>query len=161
MNRGRPPLWNVFADLAPGAWTEIVSLTSKERVSLPAPIRARLRWLSTAADGGLLAALDPGRSAELILWRGQGEGLIAGYREQLTHLPDTARDQAALALMDRFMKLSFEEPGRIGVPANLTSFLHAGESQQIRIVTADNRLWLWSEQAWQLQRAARLQSLSS
>lgn len=156
MSRGRPPLWNPYSDLAPGVWTEAVELTSKDRLSLPAPIRKRLPWLSNVGADGLLAVLDARGSAELIAWKEDGERLIAAHRERLTHVPDARRTQVALAMMDAFMRLSLEQPGRLGLPANLTSFLNMDETQRTRVVAFDNRVWLWSEQTWQARRVERL-----
>lgn len=161
MTRGRPPLWNPFSDMAPDVWTEAVHLTSKDRLTLPVSIRKRLPWLSNTNGDGLLAVLEPRGSVELVNWTDHGDGLVAGHRERLNHVPEAAKADVALALMDAFMRLSFEPPGRLAMPANLTSFLDADEEQRVRVVAAQERVWLWSERTWQARRIERLETLAS
>lgn len=156
MTRGRPPSWNPFVDLAPGVWTETVDLTSKDRLSLSSPVRKRAPWLSDVGTEGLLAILEPDGSAELLPWRGTGEALVEGYRERLMDAPDVRRPELALALMDMFMRLPLDPPGRLGLPSNLTAFLNPAAGERIRVVTASGQVWLWGESTWQARRSDRL-----
>lgn len=160
MTKGRPPSWNVFGSLDPGAWTEVIGITSKDRLSLPVAVRKRLPWLDAAIPDGLLAVLDPQGSAELIAWSDHGEKAVAQVANQWAVAASADRGELALAAMDRFMRVSVEPPGRIGLPANLAAHIFSAERGSVRVVVRDGRLWLSSEIEWQLGRAKRLALLA-
>lgn len=156
MTKGRPPNWNVFSTLDGGTWTEVVGITSKDRLSLPVAVRKRVSWLGAATPDGMLAILSPQGSAELIRWNDHGEKLIAQVSAQLLEAPKEHLGELALAAMDRFMRVTIDPPGRIGLPANLAAHIYSARFDGVRVVVRDDRLWLWSEAEWQRGRGARI-----
>lgn len=160
MSKGRPPNWNVFGSLDAGTWTEVIGITSKERLSLPVAIRKRLSWLEAAAVDGLLAILDPRGSAELIAWNDLGEKTVARVAKRWTAAAGEDRSQLALAAMDRYLRISVEPPGRVGLPSNLAAHVDPDQRVAVRVVVSNERLWLWSEAAWQASRADRIAILA-
>lgn len=161
MTRGRPPRWNPFADVMPGIWTEALQVTSKDRVSLPAAVRKRLEWLAESTAEGLLATLDIQQKAELSPWSPYGKRAIADVAQRLEMLAPRERDETALAAMDRYMRLAFEPPGRVLLPSNLIAHIDPQGSGSVRVVVMHSRLWLWSEEQWQTERADRIRLLRS
>ena len=85
MAKGRPASWNIFGGLDPGAWTQLVELDGRGRLSLPAATRSRLAWFD-GIEGGLLATVGPGR-VELSSWTDFGPQVIEAVKERIGHLP--------------------------------------------------------------------------
>lgn len=159
MTQGRPPIWNPFAELAPGVWTEAVEFRSKGRFIIPIAARRRLPWLSSAVAQGLLATLEPGRFARLDPWSEMGARVIRQVEERLEMAVGHKRSEIALAAMDRYMRIGLEETGRLAVPQNLLSHIDPRASGTARVVVRDNTLWLWAEDRWQAHTSSRLRTL--
>ena len=155
MTYGRPPSWNPFAELEPSAWTEVVQLGTKGRLSIPAAARRRVGWLSHAAEEGLLATLEVDGSASLEPWKGGGTGALGRVTALLEATGPGERGWLALAAKDRYMHVSLEDNGRLAIPANLVAHLDPGGSGLVRVVVYDGYLKLWSEECWRAGRADR------
>ena len=125
------------------------------RVTLSAQGRTALGWLVPVPVGGLLAKLSPEGSAELVPWAQVGENMVAAQLSRLEKLNEPDRGQLALSLMDSLMRVQVEGAGRVTLPANLRSFLDPAGRRLIRFVACQERLWLWNEEQWQVQRSAR------
>lgn len=160
MKSGRPPNWNPVATLATSTWTEVVALTSKSRLLLPASARARLSWSQSGQPLGLLARIEPGSHAELIPWEPVGDAIMRGLGALLAAEPEVGRARVALIAMDRYLRLSLDPDGRMSLPMNLAHHLDAISQDAVRMVIYDGRLLLWSERVWQSDRTARLQSVA-
>lgn len=160
MKTGRPPLWNPVSALGWDVWTDVIPLASKGRVVLPVTVRGRLPWLANAQDGVLVRA-DPGRRAELMPWKPNGEDMLARVKNALQAANDAEQDVLALAAMDRYFRLSMEGVGRTSLPPPLASMLEAEAAGCIRVVMMAGRLWLWSERRWIAERSRRVALLDS
>lgn len=160
MSRGRPPNWNAFSGLVPGAWTEVVEVSTKWRLTLPTAVRGRLGWLESVGDEGLLAVLDPQGRAELAPWAARGAQAVADVSHRLDAAPPEHRDEIAIAAMDRYMRMAVEPPARVTLHPNLAAHLNAGEGDSVRVIVRANRLWLWSELQWQARRMDRIALLA-
>ncbi|MER8475500.1 hypothetical protein [Mesorhizobium sp. M1163] len=158
MKTGRPIFWNPVASLNPDTWTDVVALTSKDRVGFPVVVRNRLEWLSD--DKGFLGIVEVERFVELRAWEPHGVDTIERLKKTLDKTAEPRRGQLAIAAMDRFVRLTVDGTGRAVLPPPLVAHLEASQAQSVRIVMRNGRLWLWSEQYWQAQRAARLALLS-
>ena len=156
MSRGRPPNWNAFSGLVPGAWTEVVEVSTKWRLTLPTAVRGRLGWLEGIGDEGLLAVLDPQGRAEVAPWAARGAKAVADVSQRLDAAPPEHRDEIAIAAMDRYMRMAVEPPARVTLHPNLAAHLNAGEGDIVRVIVMANRLWLWSELQWQARRMDRI-----
>jgi DNA-binding transcriptional regulator/RsmH inhibitor MraZ len=154
MKTGRPAFWNPVASLSPEAWTDVVALTSKDRVGLPVVVRDKLAWLTDAK--GFLGIVDVERFAELRAWEPDGADMIEELKKTLAKTDEPRRGELLIAAMDRFLRLTLDGTGRAVLPPPLVTHLEANETQSVRIVMRDDRLWLWSERHWQAQRAGRL-----
>ncbi|SOB80692.1 hypothetical protein SAMN06297144_1191 [Sphingomonas guangdongensis] len=143
-----------------GAWTEAVAVSSKERVTLPAAVRARLSWFGKATDEGLLATLDPQGRSELSAWTTSGSRAVGDVAQRLEAAAPDDRDDLAIAAMDRYMRLAVEPPARLALPFGLAVHLDAVEGGVVRIVVSSSRLWLWSERQWQARRMDRIDLLT-
>jgi DNA-binding transcriptional regulator/RsmH inhibitor MraZ len=161
MTRGRPPSWNLFANIFDGAWTEVVGVTTKDRLTLPAQVRKALGWFDASAEGGLLATLEPYGRAELIAWSDHGSRLIAEVIDRVRAAPAEARGDLAVAAMDRYMRLAVEPPARVALNATLAAHLDPTGRNVIRVVVSGGRLWLWNEAEWQGRRSERHASLDA
>jgi DNA-binding transcriptional regulator/RsmH inhibitor MraZ len=62
--------------------------------------------------------------------------------------------------MDRYVRLTMDGTGRTVTPAALIAHLDAADTDTVRIVMRDGRLWLWSEKYWQAQRVERVALLA-
>lgn len=158
MAKGRPVSWNIFGSLDPGAWTQLVELDARGRLSLPAAVRARLAWFDGLEDG-LLATIAPGQ-VELSSWADFGSQTLQAVEERLGHVPSQNRGTLALAAMDRYMRLSVESPARIVLPLDLRHNLGCLREPVVRVVVLDGTLALWSEARWCANRARRLITLT-
>lgn len=152
MRTGRPPSWNPFSELDPGAWTEVVALSSKDRVTLPAAVRGRLPWFEAAAAEGLLAMLEPQGRAELTGWSANGPRALDDVAQRIEAADQALRGELAVAAMDRYMRLAIERPGRVAVNPNLAAHLDPDGGGVVRVVVRSARLWLWSEAQWRARR---------
>ena len=161
MNSGRPPSWNPFAALDPGAWTEVVPVSSKDRLTLPTAVRRRLAWFEAAVGGGLVAILDPQGRAEMAPWSVRGEQALADVSQRMEAAPPEARGDIAIAAMDRYMRVAVEPPARLALAANLAAHLDPDGRGAIRVVVRSDRLWLSSEQQWQARRMDRIAQFMS
>jgi DNA-binding transcriptional regulator/RsmH inhibitor MraZ len=121
-------------------------------------MRSRFPWLSEVA-GGLLAVLETDGSAEIFPWQPHGEAELKRIRELLAAADVSARGALALAAMDKYVKLTLDPDGRTVLPSNLAFHLDAVGFGAVRIVAADERLWVWSERRWQDRRGERVASL--
>lgn len=160
MPRGRPPNWNAFSGLVPGAWTEVVEVSTKWRLTLPTAVRGRLHWLEGVGDEGLLAVLDPQGRAELAPWAARGTQAVADVSQRLAAAPPEHRDEIAIAAMDRYMRMAVEPPARVALHPNLAAHLDAEEGDVVRVIVRAGRLWLWSERQWQARRMDRIALLA-
>jgi DNA-binding transcriptional regulator/RsmH inhibitor MraZ len=160
MSAGRPPAWNPFVSLDQRAWTEVVGMSSKDRLTLPSIVRGRLSWFGDAVGGGLLAVLEADGSAELLPWSGTGEGIVEDVRGRIAAEPTDRRGGLVVAAMDRFVKVAVEQPARVSLPVNLASHLEVDAAGVVRVVAHSDRLWLWSERRWNAGRAVRLEALA-
>ena len=159
MTRGRPPSWNFLADVDPQAWTDVVPVSSKERLNLPVSVRKRVPWIGAATVDGLVAVLEPSGGTELLAWSPSGERIRAVIADRLKDAPPNERGEMAIAAMDRYVRMSVEQPARIVLGAILTASLDPGGRGAVRVVVRSGRLWLWSEANWQSGRADRLGAL--
>jgi len=155
MTRGRPPNWQVFSQLDGSVWTQPVIIASRQRLTLPAQVRARLAWLSQSEDG-LLATLGADGSVRLEDWESHGERTLRAAEEVYEGLPAARKGEFALAAMDRFMKVGLEPNGRLVLPDALMAQIDPAETGCVRVVVIDGLLWLWEEKAWLAQRSARI-----
>ena len=155
MTRGRRPRWNAFAEAVPDVWTEAATVAGKDRVSLSAAARNALGWLDPPPEDGLLAELHPQGSAELMPWKQAGEGRVQAQLDRLAEMKEPERGMTALALMDGMMRVQVEGAGRITLPANLRSFLESDRQAVVRFVIVQDRLWIWNEEQWQINRPTR------
>jgi len=160
MPAGRPPNWNPFSRLVPGAWTEVVEISTKWRLTLPTAVRGRLGWLQAVSDEGLLAVLDPQGRAELAPWAAHGVQAVADVSQRLEAAPREQRGEIAIAAMDRYMRIAVEPPARFALHPNLAAHLDAEEGDVVRVVVRADRLWLWSERQWQARRKDRIALLT-
>lgn len=159
MTSGRPPSWSLFGDLDPTAWTEVVAISSKDRLTLPAAVRKRLPWFEATRVDGLLAILDPQGRAELASWSARGEQALADVAQRFEAAPADERGDVAIAAMDRYMRVPVEPPARLALNPNLSSHLDPETRGTIRVVVSSGRLWLSSEQQWQARRMDRIAKL--
>jgi len=158
MTKGRPVSWNIFGKLDPGAWTQLVELDARGRLSLPSAVRSRLAWFDSI-EGGLLATIDTGH-VELSSWSDFGPRVLESVKERIGHVPLQSKGQLAVAAMDRYMRLSVEKPARIVLPLDLRHHLGCLEVSVARVVVLDGTLTLWSEANWCQDRAKRLTLLT-
>ena len=86
--------------------------------------------------------------------------MVAAQLSRLEALQEPERGKLALSLMDSLMRVQVEGAGRVTLPANLRSFLDPEGRRLIRFVACQERLWLWNEEQWQVQRPARHQIMS-
>lgn len=160
MSQGRPPAWNPFADLVAGVWSEVADFGSKGRFGVPAAARRQLRWWGSVVPDGLLATLEPGGVARLQPWSGMGEAVLGQIRKALEAAAPDKRAELGLAAMDRFMRVSCEDNGRLVLPANLIAHLDPTRTDRARVVVKDGELWLWQEELWQSTRPDRIMLLA-
>jgi DNA-binding transcriptional regulator/RsmH inhibitor MraZ len=153
MNAGREPNWNPVSRVHPSVWTEVVGLSSKDRMSIPLMARRRLEWLS-AGITDLLTILEADGSAEVVPWKGEGADRIAQIEAVLRGVTEPDRSEIALAAMDRYIRLRLDGTGRMVLPTTLLSHLEAIDPPALRVVVRDGRLWFWSERRW---RAGQLE----
>jgi DNA-binding transcriptional regulator/RsmH inhibitor MraZ len=158
MKTGRPPSWNPVATIEPAVWTDVISLASKTRVIFPISIRSRMTWL-TNSGGSVLAIVGPEKFAELFPWNPNGIAAMAYVERLLQAAAESERGELAIAAMDRYARLTMDGTSRAVLPAPLVAHLDAAESDILRVVMRDGRLWLWSERYWQAQRGQRVASL--
>lgn len=158
MSKGRHVSWNIFGALDPGAWTQLVQLDERGRLSLPAAIRSRLAWFNDI-EGGLLATISPDR-VELSSWSDFGQRTIEAVKERVDHLPPKNRGPLAIAAMDRYMRISVEKPARVVLPLDLRHHLDCVDVAVVRTVVLDGSLTLWSEASWSRDRSKRLKVLT-
>lgn len=159
MKTGRPVSWNPIAALLPGVWTDVVPLTSKDRMVFPVAVRSSLRWLS--ATTGILVTLGTDPLAELLAWEPDGAAQMERLKQMLIDTAEPNRGELAIAAMDRYLRLTIDGTGRAVIPAVLVSHLEADDNDLIRVVLRNGRLWLWSERFWQAERTKRLQLLDA
>lgn len=155
MKSGRPPTWNPFRDEAPGSWTELAVLAARGRLTIPASVRRCVDWLVPLPRDGLLATIGVEGRVELLPWLDAGKAIIDTRIQLLKTLKDPLRGDLAVALADKHFRISIEEPGRIGLPPGLHSFLNGGHGRPVRFVATHQQLWLWDEERWQLERVLR------
>ena len=146
--------------LATSTWTEVVALTSKSRLLLPASARARLSWSQNERPLGLLARIEPGSYAELMPWEPVGDAIMRGLSVLLAGEAEGERAGIALIAMDRYLRLTLDPDGRMSLPSNLAHHLDAISLDAVRLVIDGGRLLLWSEKVWQNDRSTRLQSIA-
>jgi len=157
MKSGRPPTWNPVASLTAATWTEVVALTSKSRLQLPASARTRLNWSRTDRPLSLLARIEPGGLAELMPWEPVGDAIMRGLDRLLV---EEAEADLALIAMDRYLRLTLDPDGRMSLPVNLAHHLDAIAHEAVRLVIDAGRLLLWSERVWQDDRSSRLEPVA-
>lgn len=145
--------------MAAAAWTEVIALTSKSRLQLPASARMRLNWSLTDHPLVLLARIEPGGRAELMPWEPVGDSIMRGLDRLLAEEAEANRARLALIAMDRYVRLTLDTDGRMSLPANLAHHLDAIAYEAVRLVVDTGRLLLWSERAWQDDRSSRLESV--
>jgi DNA-binding transcriptional regulator/RsmH inhibitor MraZ len=160
MKTGRPSSWNPVAAIERAVWTDVVALASKGRLNFPINIRSQLTWLATA-EGGVLAVVGPEKFAELLPWEPNGISAMATLERVLRAADQSERSALALAAMDRYLRLTTDSTGRAVLPGSLIAHLDAAETNTVRVVMRDERLWLWSEKYWQLQRGQRVALLAA
>jgi len=153
MTAGREPNWNPVSRVHPSVWTEVVGLSSKDRMSIPLMARRRLDWLSDGTTD-LLAVLEADGSAEVVSWKDEGVDRIAQMEAVLGGLAEPDRSAVALAAMDRYIRLRLDGTGRMVLPTTLLSHLDAIDPPALRLVVREGKLWFWSEQRW---RAGQLE----
>lgn len=153
MSAGREPNWNPVLRAHPFVWTEVVGLSSKNRISIPLMARRRLEWL-WAGTTELLAILEADGSAEIVSWKGEGSDRIVQIEAVLRGLTEPERSEIALAAMDRYIRLRLDGTGRMVLPTTLLSHLEAVDPPTLRLVVRDGKLWFWSERRW---RAGQLE----
>jgi len=146
--------------MVPGVWTEVVPVSTKERVTLPVAARSCLSWFDAAAAEGLLAMLDPQGRAELFAWTSRGAQALTDVAQRVEAAPPEDRDELAIAAMDRYIRLTVEPPARLALPFNLATHLDAAEGRVVRVIARSDRLWLWSERHWQARRMDRIALLA-
>lgn len=159
MKSGRPPAWNPVAALATNLWTEVVSLSSKSRLLLPAAARTRLNWIQGGQPLSLLVRIEPGSYAELEPWELAGDAIMERLASVLDDAPTEDRERIAIVAMDRYLRLTLESDGRMSLPMNLCHHLDAVPLDVVRLLVTGGRLQLWSERVWQDQRGERIQSV--
>lgn len=155
MKTGRPSSWNPVAAIQRAVWTDVVVLTSKSRVVIPINIRNQLTWLAKQQEG-ILAVVGAEKFAELLPWEPNGVTAMADVDRMLQAAEESERGELALAAMDRFVRLTMDGTGRAVLPGSLVAHLDAAETDVVRVVMRDGRLWLWSEKWWQTQRGQRI-----
>jgi DNA-binding transcriptional regulator/RsmH inhibitor MraZ len=154
MSAGREPDWNPVSRVHPSVWTEVVALSSKDRMSIPLMARRRLDWLS-AETTELLAVLEANGSAEVVPWTGEGAERIAQIEAVLGALAEPERSEVALAAMDRYIRLRLDGTWRTVLPTTLLSHLEAMDPSVLRLVVRDGKLWFWSERRWRASQLER------
>ena len=159
MKTGRPPSWNPVAALAPGVWTDVVQVTSKDRIGLPVRIRQSLAWLK-APERDVLGVVEADGSVELLPWAQHGDAALDDVRRALKAAKPAIRDLVALAAMDRYVRLSLDAESRLVLPSPLIAHLGGEGTAMVRVVMRDGRLWLWSEPRWLSERADRIAALT-
>lgn len=159
MSGGREPSWNAVSGVHPSVWTEVVVLSSKDRMSLPLALRRRLDWLSTGAME-VLAVLEANGSAEVVPWKGAGTSRLEQLEAVLERLAEPERSEVALAAMDRYIRLHVDGTGRVVLPTTMLSHLEAIDAPAIRLVVRDSKLWFWSERRWRAGQTDRYLQLA-
>ena len=129
-------------------------MQDRGRLTIPVEVRRRISWLAPLPHH-VLASIDPEGGVEILPWEKLGEGLIQNEMERLNALDEPAKGTLAVALADKYFRLSLEEPARIGLTAGLRSFLGAHGDQPVRLVCLHQQLWLWNEKFWQRGRGER------
>jgi DNA-binding transcriptional regulator/RsmH inhibitor MraZ len=159
MKTGRPSSWNPLAAIERAVWTDVVPLGSKSRVIFPANVRNEVTWLANSGDG-VLAVVEPEKFVELLPWEPNGVTAMASVKRLLQDAEESERGELALAAMDRYVRLTMDGTGRAVLPGSLVAHLDAAETEIVRMVMRDGRLWLWSEKYWQAQRGQRIALLA-
>tara|TARA_R110000868_G_scaffold35458_6_gene127104 strand:+ start:369 stop:815 length:447 start_codon:yes stop_codon:yes gene_type:complete len=136
----------------------VVTLASKTRLQLPVAVRQRIPWFARNISG-LFAVLESDGSAEVWPWQPNGEDKMRQLALMLGPLSETEQATLAIAAMDKFIRLTCSEDGRTVLPSNLLFHLDAVDAEAVRIVVANQRLWMWSEARWQSLREQRVMSL--
>lgn len=124
---------------------------------MPPAVRRRLPWLDES--GECLAILRGDRSVEVVDWKGHGERVVASVSERYRHLPEGERSRFALAVMDRFARLTREKSGRLTLPGVLIAQLDRSKRNAVRVVVWDKGLFLWDDGVWEDTKADRLRLL--
>lgn len=159
MKAGRPPSWNPVASLTASTWTEVVPLTSKSRLQLPAQARLRLSWSRATEPLALLARVEPNGHAQLLPWVPVGDAILRSLDQLLTEEDEASRGRLVLIAMDRYVRVTLEPDGRMSLPVNLEHHLDATLYGAVRVVVDTGKLFLWSEGVWQRNRSDRLASV--
>jgi DNA-binding transcriptional regulator/RsmH inhibitor MraZ len=159
MSAGREPTWNPVSRVHKSVWTEVIVLSSKDRMSIPLALRRRLDWLTTGAME-LLAILEANGSAEIVSWAGAGEDRLIRLETTLKRLAEPDRSEVALAAMDRYIRLHLDGTGRVVLPTTMLSHLEAIDAPTVRLVARDGKLWFWSEQRWRSGQVDRYLQLA-
>ena len=141
-------------------WTEVVALTSKSRLQLPASARTRLNWSRADSSLSLLARIEPGGHAELMPWEPVGDAIMRSLERLLAEKAGADREWLALIAMDRYLRLTLDSDGRMSLPVNLAHHLDAIAREAVRLVIDAGRLLLWSERVWQDDRSSRLEPVA-
>lgn len=157
--KGREPIWNVFAGLDAGLWTELVPMSSKDRLVLPVVIRRRLPFLKPQQSTEVLAVLGGDGSVRVVPLAVEGEDMLGQVCRIISDADADARPDLILAAMSVYVRLSVEPTGRFVIPDGLAVHLAASIETPVRVVVRDGGLHLWREAAWLACQAERIERL--
>ena len=162
MKTGRPTAWNPFSSFSSTAWTEVVQLASKERLSVPISIRRIVPWVDRIQpSGGMLAIMELNGVAELMPWTPHGESAVSSVKAAAARAEPAAIGNLILAAMDRYVRLTLDTDGRTVLPFNLLAHVDPSNTSRVRVLAEGGRLWLWSERQWEETRPDRLAYLKA
>ena len=100
-----------------------------------------------------------GDAVELQPWDSAGIGLMSKLQGVAASLTADRVQDLAIAVMDRYSRLSISGDGRVVLPPHLTHQLAPAGGEVVRIVVRGGRLWLWPETSWATGRSSRQREL--
>lgn len=155
---GHRPTWGLD-DSPGGTFVEARALDSRDRFSLPSPVRQGLSWL--APNGPALGFLDATRLVRLHPWdsRGPVESLAEQHKDSASH-GDRASIDELIQLQAAYQRLYIDPEGRVELPLAFVVHLELRSSvpPAVYVVRFAEQVELWgpAQFATALQRAPRL-----
>lgn len=151
--------WQLLPELDRSVWTQALAIGERGRVSLPPPVRERLPWVNRG--GALLGTIAADGAIRVDPWEEYGERTKRLAVERYELLPGDQKQAFALALMDRFVRLTGERGGRLTLPFVVRTHVDPEKLNVCRVVVRDGSLFLSEERAWQSHRLERIKALSA
>lgn len=149
--------WQLLPNLDPRVWTQTLAIGERGRVTMPPPLRSRLPWIGTG--GTFLGTMGADGSIRIRPWEGDGERAHRLVAERYALLPSDRKEEFALSVMDRYLRLTGERGGRLTLPAVVRTQIDPQGRGFLRAVVRDDSLLILDDDSWQRGRAARISEL--